>query len=225
MGSSSRNTSKRASRIAARFARAAWPPESAGISRSSTASAQAEVGAAPRRPGRRSRRRRARGTRRARRAYASSAPGRCRRRARGSRRVERALGVGHAGAPGEVRAHGLAGAPLGLLREVADGRGRRRPGRRGPASGALDAGEDPQQRGLARCRSARRRRSGCCGPDRARSRGRARRADRTTWSDVTGDEAGERIARTRRTKTRRHLRSRAGGKGSGRAGSLHQRAG
>ena len=62
------------SRIAARPARAAWPPESAGISRSRSAVGQAEVGEHRADAGVEVGARRARGTRRARAAYASSAP-------------------------------------------------------------------------------------------------------------------------------------------------------
>ncbi len=67
---------------------------------------------------------------------------------RPGRRVHPAGRRGDAGPPGEEVQHDLARAPLRLLREVADGRVRRRQpdaaGRR-----RVGAGEDPQQTGLA----------------------------------------------------------------------------
>ncbi|CAL9628649.1 hypothetical protein SUDANB21_06041 [Streptomyces sp. enrichment culture] len=72
------------------------------------------------------------------------------------RLVHGVLGLGDAGAAGEEGAHGLAGPPLRLLREMADGGGGR-----GEAQLALlgrgEPGEQAQQRGLA----------GAVGPDEA----------------------------------------------------------
>ena len=115
-----------------------------------------------------------------------------RRRARGSRRRARARPRATPVRRREVGAHGLARPALGLLREVADGRARRRAGDAARV-GRLDAGEDPQQRALA----------GAVRRDHADP---AARADRDVdavehdvgaerLGDVAGDEAGERIAR------------------------------
>ena len=64
------------------------------------------------------------------------------------RGAERGLGLGHAGLAGEEGRDGLAGEPLALLGEVADGRLRRR-GRDLAGVGRLEAGEDPEQGRLA----------------------------------------------------------------------------
>ncbi len=80
--------------------------------------------------------------------YASSAPGGARDEGLG-RLVHGALGVGDPGAAGQELGDGLAVAPLGLLREVADGGG----GRGEPQLAllrAVESGEQAQQGGLAR---------------------------------------------------------------------------
>ncbi len=104
--------------------------------------------------------------------------------------VEAQLGRGHSGAAGEERAHGLAGAPVGLLRQVADGRGGRRADDRSGV-GRLDAGEDAQQRALA----------GAVGRDDAdpapRTDGQADPVEHDVRPEglghVAGDESGERL--------------------------------
>ena len=68
---------------------------------------------------------------------------------RGGRGVEAGRGVCDPRAPGEHRPHGLTGARVGLLRQVADGGGRRAEAY-GPAVGGSQAGQDAQQRRLAR---------------------------------------------------------------------------
>ena len=177
---------------------------------------------APRRCARRSRPRRARGSRRARRAYASSAPGRRRRRAPGSRASSALLGGGDPRAAREVRAHRLARAPFGLLREVADGRGRRR------------------ARDLARRRARRGRRgsaAACTCPvplgatTPIRLRGPTVTSTRSSTTCGPNDLVMSRATRLASELARRGERghggtcgSRAGREGSGRAGSLHQRA-
>ena len=142
----------------------------------------------PRRPGRRSRRRRARGSARARRRTCRRRPGAASASAADGG-VERVLGVGHAGAPREVRAHRLAGAALRFLGEVA--RRSRVGGLRVtvPESGRVEAGEDLEQRRLA----------GAVRRDDADAVLRADRARHAVEHDarterlgeVTGDEGGE----------------------------------
>ena len=68
-------------------------------------------------------------------------------RERMARLVEPQLGRRHTGPAREVGAHCLARPPLGLLREVPDGRGRRRARHRSRV-GRVDAGHDAQERAL-----------------------------------------------------------------------------
>ena len=146
VGSSSRNTSKRASRIAASAA-AAWPPDSASPFRGRARVRGARGRRARRRCGRRNRPRRAR--------YVSSAiPYSCRRLRRvvpgGPARLtapQCRAGSPDAGAAREIRAHALARSTFGDLGQVADVRGRRR-ARHAPRVGVVDARQDPQQRAL-----------------------------------------------------------------------------
>ena len=172
----------------------------------------------PRRPGRRSRPRRARDSARARRRRRRRRPARCSASAADAR-VERALGRRDAGAAGEVRAHGLARAPFGLLGEVADGRGRRRErdacpsrarrGRRGSCSSVdlpVPLGATTPTR--------------CCGPIGARH-AVEHDARPERLGEVTGDEGSERT----KTETRRHLRSSGGREARKAAGSRHRRRG
>ncbi len=188
VGSSSRNTSKRASTIAARLARAACPPDSAVISRSSDAVREAEVGAHRADPGVE--------VGRTEREVAVERVGVARRRRPGrwfgegrGRGVERVLRGGDAGAAREVRPHRLARAAFRFLREVPDGRGRRRERDRARV-GRVEAGEDLEQRRLA---GAVRRDDADAvqRPDRARHPVEDdARAERLR--EVTGDEGGER---------------------------------
>ena len=127
--------------------------------------------------------------------------------------------VGHAGAPREERAHRLAGAAVGLLGQVADGRGRRRP-RHGAAVGTSKPARMPQQRALAgpvRRDDA----DAAAGPNRERHRvEHDARPERLR--DFTGDKGGGRRLRHGRTSgaARRAARGTAGGEAS-----LHQHAG
>ena len=154
VGSSSSRTSKRESRIAASDARAAWPPDSAAVSRSSSAGIEPEVaqdrlrallqvGAAEPEP----RLERVR-------VAVGGAGHLARHRVRGG--VHARVGLRHAGAPREVVLEPLAGRAVGLLRQVAGGPGGELHARRGRADRARRAAA-----AASTCprRSARRRRA------------------------------------------------------------------
>ena len=90
-----------------------------------------------------------------------------------------------------------------------------------PGVGRVEAGEDPQQRASCRCRSARRRRSGCAG----RSCTITRSSTTCGPNDLVMSRATRLASELRAGGERGHggtCGSRAGREGSGRAGSLHR---
>ena len=146
MGSSRSRTSTRVSRIAARASRAACPPDSVVVGWSSTALAEPEVLADLGDPGvevgRADRHPALQGG-----VVAARRVGRARGDRRGGR-LELGRRLGHAGAAGQQRPTGLAGAALRLLREQGDGRGRWGDRHRAGV-GSQPAGEHGQERRLA----------------------------------------------------------------------------
>ena len=145
VGSSRRNTSKRASRIAASDARAACPPDIAGMGASSRSTGRptrvddrggspVEVGGAE---GEVVLERGSVGVVRT--GDAGTERVRC--------RVEGAHGLGHARATREEGAQRLVRPPIGFLREEADRRGRWQ-ARDRTAVGRVVTGEDAQERAL-----------------------------------------------------------------------------
>ena len=147
MGSSSSTTSKRLSSSAASAARAACPPESEVISASGPTSRPSSASTGGSRSSRSGAPLASQWSRRG--GVAVAAAGGRRRRPARRRPLHRGGRRGGAGAPGDVAADRLALEPLVLLGQPPDegvaGRGRDR------AAERLEvAGEDPQQRGLAR---------------------------------------------------------------------------
>ena len=181
VGSSRRNTSKRLSRIGGQLGPRRLAARQRGHRTGRGAVGQAEVGPAWRRRGRRSRRRRGPGTARGRRRSGRRRPARPGRRRRWRRPARRSAAATPVRRARKARDR-LAGPPLGLLGQVADGRRRAGPASTRARARAARSRPAPAAASTCRRRSGRPRR--CDGPG-ATVRSMSVRMGRRPWVTVS----------------------------------------